>query len=130
MTAGAEGDREQRALEALIASAFFRDDRVEDEMDPAGLSALSAEKERALDEVGSDFVQRLLNDQWRHPKEMSDNDCLPEEEFAFAGDDACFGLDRAEEIDEETQAELDDQRRRIRERKDGHEQDDAETAGE
>ena len=60
MNAGAGGDREDRALEALIASAFSRDDRAEEDVDPGRLPQLSEEKEGALESLGTDFVRRLV----------------------------------------------------------------------
>jgi hypothetical protein len=61
MSAGAERDREDRALEALIASALCHDDRVEENVDPDRLPLLTEEKDRALESIGMDFVQRLVS---------------------------------------------------------------------
>ncbi len=54
-------DREDRALEALIASAFRRDDGDEEDVDPGRLPQLTDEKERALDSLGTDFAQQLVS---------------------------------------------------------------------
>lgn len=128
MSAEAEGDREQRALEALIASALCRDDQDED-MDPACLPPMDEEKERALENVGQNFIQRIVSGDWRGREEPPEPDCGAESDLAMAGESACFGLDRAEEVDEEAQAELDEQRRRIREEKREHRDDDGEETG-
>ena len=61
MIAGTERDREDRALEALIASALSHDDRVEENVDPDRLPLLTEEKDRALESLGTDFVQRLVS---------------------------------------------------------------------
>jgi hypothetical protein len=116
MSAGA-GDREDRALEALIASTYCREDGVEEQMDPTTLPPLSDEKERAIDSLGADFVQQLINGRLDRPELTDPPEPCYGEELALAGEGIGFGLDRAEEIDEETTQELDEQRRALRERK-------------
>ena len=97
---------EERALDALIVSQLRATQ--DDEIDVEHLPELTDEEREALDSLGSDFVNRLLAGEIEEP-----SDGPPEEaELALAGEEA-FGLNRAEEIDEETKEELDRKRKEI-----------------
>jgi len=99
-------EREERALDALIVSQLRATQ--DDETDVEHLPELTDEEREALDSLGSDFVERLLAGEIDEP-----TDDPPEEaELAMAGEEA-FGLNRAEEIDEDTKEELDQKRKEV-----------------
>jgi hypothetical protein len=130
MTGVTGGDREERAKEALIVSALRRDDHTDEEVDVDRLPRLAEEEERALESLGPDFIDRLVGGTLEEPSEPDwQEEERPGGELAMAGGAMGFGLDRAEEIDEETQAELDEQRRKILERKRSKQDDGGETTG-
>jgi hypothetical protein len=99
-------EREQRALDALIVSQL----RACDETHVEHLPELTDDERASLDSLGVDFVDRLLAGRIEMPAE------LPREESDLAMAGEAFGMNRAEQIDEETQAELDQKRREIIER--------------
>lgn len=114
---GASGaEREERALDALIASGLLRCD-TEDEVDPEQLPELSVEEKEALATLGPDFVRRLLTDRisrMRRSKEVPEND----DTLATVGG-VGVGLNRAEEMDSDTLNELRKQRQEIIKRRAG-----------
>lgn len=114
---GASGaEREERALDALIASGLRRCD-TEDEVDPERLPELSAEKKEALAALGPDFVSRLLKGRisgTRRRDEVAEND----DTLATVGG-VGVGLNRAEEMDSDTLNELAKQRQEIIKKKAG-----------
>ena len=99
-------EREERALDALIVSQLRA--TPDDEIDVEHLPELTDEEREALDSLGSGFVDRLLAGEIDGP-----SDDPPEQaELAMAGEEV-FGMNRAEEIDEETKEELDQKRKEI-----------------
>lgn len=105
-------EREQRALDALIVSQLRAG---EDEVDVEHLLELTDEERDALDSFGPKFVDNLLAGKIQ-PKGNKAVDDPPEDcELAVAGEEV-FGLNRAEEIDEETAEELGEKRNEIIER--------------
>lgn len=96
-------EREERALDALIVSQL----RACDETDVNHLPELTDEEREALDSLGAGFVDKLLAGEiepfFENPIEESD--------LAVAGE--VFGMNRAEDIDEETKEELNRKRKEI-----------------
>ena len=99
-------EREERALDALIVSQLRAR---EDEVDVEHLPELSDEEREALDSFGPNFVDKLLAGKiLPKPEDDTPEDC----ELAVAGEEV-FGMNRAEEIDEETAEELNEKRKEI-----------------
>lgn len=102
-------EREQRALDALIVSQLRAR---EDEVDVEHLPELTDEERDALDSFGAKFVDNLLAGKIQ-PKGDEADDGPPEDCELAVADEEVFGLNRAEEIDEETKEELDEKRKEI-----------------
>jgi hypothetical protein len=119
MTEANGGDREERAKEALIVSALYRDDSFDENVDVDRLPELTEEEKMVLESLGPDFVARLFaNEIETKTGDLTGE--LPnvaEDELAMAGGAVGFGLDRAEEIDDLTSQELEKQRQELLERK-------------
>ena len=107
-----ERNREDQALNALIAAAFRQVDC--GDLTPEDLSkaeaALSREDLQALDNLGDDIVDKIVNDQFEprtnsHKPEMLE---APEEELAGA-------MHRGEGEDELTDAAKEEMERKLRE---------------
>lgn len=96
-------EREQRALDALIVSQL----RACDETNVEHLPELTDDERASLDSLGIDFVERLLAGQIEMPADAPH----AESEVAMAGN--AFGMNRAEQIDDETKKELDRKRKEI-----------------
>ncbi len=108
-------EREDRALEALIVSQLRRNDETKSEH----LPQLSDDDKAALDSLGPDFIDQLYAEE--APTEEQDSDGVEEHsEEMFAG------MNRAEDIDDETKAELDRKRREIIDRLKGEQEEDDE----
>lgn len=113
-----------------MVSALRRDDHADEEVNVDRLPDLTEEEEQALESLGPDFITRLVEGnvegssttEWREEEQSGG-------ELAMAGESMGFGLDRAEEIDEETRAELEEQRRKILERKRDEQKDNGEKTG-
>lgn len=107
---GASGaEREERALDALIASGLRRCD-TEDEVDPEQLPELSAGEKKALAALGPEFVSRLLTG--RIPRRRKDE--VPRSDDALATVSGVgAGLNRAGEMDSDTLSELAKRRQEI-----------------
>ncbi len=99
-------EREQRALDALIVSQLRAH---EDEVDVEHLPELTDEEREAMDSFGPNFIDNLLAGEIQ-PK--ADDDPPEDCELAVAGEEV-FGMNRAEEIDEETAEELEKKRKEI-----------------
>lgn len=96
-------ERKQRAIDALIVSQL----RACDETDTDHLPELTDEERNALDSLGVDFVERLLDGEI----DLFREEQTEELDLATAGE--VFGMNRAEDIDEETKRELDLKRKEI-----------------
>jgi hypothetical protein len=113
-------EREELALDALLISALRRADKDGDEIDPKRLPKLSEAERTAMNALGSDFVQRLLagNRPIQNAAEQEQKGETGEtSELALAGSDTGCGLNRAEELNDESTEEIDQQKREIIERK-------------
>lgn len=110
MSTQSEQDREARALEALIVSQLRRERNPADQED---LPQLTDEDRKAMNALGPNLIDRL----WDSPRSDEEgshfDDC--DEELACAGEQFA-GMNRAEEIDEETKRALDAKRAEVRER--------------
>ncbi len=102
-------EREQRALDALIVSQLRT---CEDDVDVELLPELTDEERDALDSFGPKFVDNLLAGKIQSNGDEAD-DVPPEDCKPAVAEEEVFGLNRAEEIDEETKAELDEKRKEI-----------------
>ena len=93
---GASGaEREERALDALIASGLRRCD-TEDEVDPEQLPELSAEEKEALAALGPEFVSRLLKGRISRTRRRDE---VPRSDDTLATVGGVgVGLNRAEEM--------------------------------
>ena len=126
MSGRSKNEREERALDALIVSQLrFKED---DEVDVEHLPQLTDEDKAALDSLGSDFVGRLLAGEIESDVASDDvPDC--DDNPVFAGEEMLAGMNRAEDIDEETAEELKRKRKEIInrvKREKAEEEDDAE----
>jgi hypothetical protein len=114
-------EREGLAKDALILSAIRRDDNAIVNMDVKRLPTLSDAERAAMNALGSDFVERLLAGQiFSESGYVGDNQALDGigcRELAFAGADEDRGLNRAEDMDDETTEERDRLKQEIIERK-------------
>lgn len=100
-----ENERESRALDALIVSQL----RGNDETDVEHLPRLTEDDNAALDSLGPDFVDRLF------AEETAEADDQPDSHGATADarEEMLAGMNRAEDIDDETAEELDRKRKEI-----------------
>lgn len=113
---GASGaEREELALDALIASGLRRCD-TEDEVDPEQLPELSAEEREAFAALGPEFVSRLLTG--RVSRTRRDEVPRGDDRLATVGG-VGVGLNRAEEMDSDTLNELTKRRQEIIKKKTG-----------
>jgi hypothetical protein len=120
MGAESKREREERALDALLVSALRRAEKDGDEIDPKRLPKLSEAERTAMNALGSDFMQRLLagNRPIQKAAEQEQEGQTGEtSELALAGSDMGCGLNRAEELNDESTEEIDRQKREIIERK-------------
>lgn len=108
-------EREDRALEALIVSQLRRNDETESEH----LPQLSDEDKSVLDSLGPDFIDRLYAEE--APMEEQDSDGVEEH-----SEEMLAGMNRAENIDDDTKAELDRKRKEIIDRLKGEQEEDDE----
>src|SRR5262249_49111055 len=60
MSAGSRREREERALDALLVSIIRRVDKDDDIAEPDMLPQLSDEEKAAMNDLGTDFVDRIL----------------------------------------------------------------------
>lgn len=121
MNGRSENDREERALDALFVSQLRWNDA--EEIDEARLPRLTDEDKAALDSLGPDFMERLLAGKVA-PSKTHDGPEAPE----CAEEEMLAGMNRAEDIDDETAEELERKRREIIDRvkrEEAEEQDDA-----
>ena len=100
-------EREERAFEALIVSQL-RKECDPDKVQPEELPPLTAKEKRALEALGPDLVERL----WKSGKKLSPQVSAPTRPTP-AGE---LVLNRAEEVDAETAAELARRRAELLER--------------
>jgi hypothetical protein len=120
MSGDSKREREERALDALLISALRRADKDGDEIDPKRLPKLSEAERAAMNALGSDFAQRLLagNSPIQNAAEQEQEGQAGEtSELALAGSETGCGLNRAEELSDESTEEIDQQKREIIERK-------------
>lgn len=100
-----KNEREDRALDALIVSQLRRND----ETDVEHLPRLTEDEKAALDSLGPAFVDRLF------AEETAEGDDQPDSEgaTAFTREEMLAGMNRAEDIDDETAEELEKKRKEI-----------------
>ena len=101
-------ERDQRALDALFVSQLRRHERC-DEVDIEHLPKLTKEDKEALDSLGPNFIGQLFAGSL--PK-ISDAPEEANEELLCAGG-MSFGMNRADEIDEQAKAEIERKRKEI-----------------
>jgi hypothetical protein len=110
MTDRSKQERDQRALDALFVSQLRRRERC-DEVDVDHLPKLTQEEKEALDSLEPDFIGRLLAGNLPpiadNPAEEKEN-----EELLCAGG-MSYGMNRADDIDEQTAEEIDQKRNAI-----------------
>ena len=102
---------EERALEALIVSQLRRE---HDLSRPERLPELTGEEKAALSALGPNLVDRL----WEAADADIDDDdpVYVDAEFIMSEDVAFAGMNRADEVDEETKANLEKRRKEVLER--------------
>jgi len=108
MTDRSNQERDQRALDALFVSQLRRHERCDD-VDIERLPKLTKEDKEALDSLGPDFIRRLLAGSL---PTISDAPEDANEELLCAGG-MSFGMNRADEIDEQSEAEIEQKRKAI-----------------
>ena len=104
-------ERDQRALDALFVSQLRRHEKC-DEVDVDHLPKLTKEEKEALDDLGPDFIGRLLAGNLPPINEPHD----PANDELLCAGGMSFGLNRAEKIDEQTVEELNRKRQEILEK--------------
>jgi hypothetical protein len=109
MTDRSKQERAQRALDALFVSQLRRHERC-DEVDTEHLPRLTKEDKEAIDSLGPDFIGRLLAGSL--PKISNERPEEADEELLCAGG-MSFGMNRADEIDEQAEAEIERKRKEI-----------------
>ena len=100
-----ENEREIRAFEAIIASQLLR------ERDPTNLNdlpELTDSQRAAMNALPADLVEKL----WDEVDEDSEEVC-PAEETCAVEEEEFAGMNRAEEMTEETRKALDEARREV-----------------
>lgn len=106
-------EAEERALEALIVSQLRRE---HDLSRPERLPELTGEEKAALSALGPNLVDRL----WDAADADTDDDdpvsVYDDAEFVMSEDVAFAGMNRADEVDEETKANLEKRRKEVLER--------------
>jgi len=98
-------DREDRALDALIVSQLRRND----ETDVEHLPRLTKDEKAALDKLGPDFIDRLFAQETADGAGSSDS----HGGTTYAQEEMAAGMNRAEDIDDETAEELEKKRKEI-----------------
>ena len=120
MNGRSENNCEERALDALFVSQLRWNDA--EKINEECLPRLTDEDIAALDSLGSDFIQRLL----AGAVTSSETHDRPEDS-EYVEEEMLAGMNRAENIDDETAKELEQKRREIIDRvkrKEAEEQDD------
>jgi hypothetical protein len=119
MSGGSRREREERALDALLVSILRKIDKDDEIVEQDKLPQLTEEERAAMNTLGDDFIDRILaGERPIKRKERGKKDDPDEsEEAALAGSGADRGLNRAEEVDDETTEELERREREILERK-------------
>jgi|CXWL01.1.fsa_nt_gi hypothetical protein len=110
MSESSKRESEERALEALIVSQIWQErdpGRVDD------LPELTDEERAAMDSLGTDLVQRLWNS-------VLEDEVLPSSDTdvvsASISDEAFAGMNRADEIDAETNENIEKRRKEVLDR--------------
>jgi hypothetical protein len=113
------GNREERAKEALIVSALYKDDSFDENIDIDRLPELTEDEEKAMKSLGPDFIGQIIEGKMKADQNYVSGELhnKAEDELALAGGTLGFGLDRADEIDDLTFQELEKQRQEILDRK-------------
>lgn len=112
MSESSKRESEERALEALIVSQIWQ------ERDPSKvdeLPELSDEERAAMNSMGTDLVQRL----WDRVPEEDDDVMQPYDAGLISesiSDEAFAGMNRADEIDEETSENIEKRRKEVLDR--------------
>ncbi len=117
MTEGSRREREERAVDALLVSILRRVDKDDDIIEPEKLPQLTEEDKAVMNSLGDDFLDRILAGERPVPRKPNPNRPDESEELALAGCGADTSMNRAEEVDDATQQELDEREREILERK-------------
>jgi hypothetical protein len=117
MTEGSRREREERALDALLVSILRRVDKDDDIVEPEKLPQLTEEEKAAMNSLGTDFLDRILAGERPVPRKPKPDRPNESEDIALAGCSADTSMNRAEEVDDATQQELDQREREILERK-------------
>ena len=100
-----ENEREFRALEAIIASQLLRE---RDPMNLNDLPELTDSQRAAMNALPADLVEKL----WDEVGEESEEEC-PAEETCMVEEEECAGINRAEEMTDETRNALDKARKEV-----------------
>ncbi|MHC4401370.1 MAG: hypothetical protein ACYTG0_16995 [Planctomycetota bacterium] len=128
MSAHSERDREDRALDALIASQLrWEGDR--DKSEKEHLPQLTEADCRAMDALGEDLVERLLAGEVGPAFDCESStkvESADDEALVGAGDASAFGFNRASSVDHEV---LDQKRRELLERLRSERKDDESKGG-
>ncbi len=117
MSEGSRREREELALDALLVSILRRVDKDDDITEPDKLPQLTEEEKAAMNALGTDFIDRILAGERPVPRKPKPDRPNESEELALAGCEADTSMNRAEEVDDETQQELDEREREILQRK-------------
>lgn len=100
-----EDEREKRALEAIIASQLLRE---RDPMNLADLPELTEAQRGAMNALPAERIEQL----WEEVEKESDEEC-PAEETCTVENEELVGMNRAEDMTDETRNALDEARKEV-----------------
>jgi hypothetical protein len=110
MSESSKRESEERALEALIVSQIWQVREPEKVVD---LPELSIDERTVMNSLGTDFVRRLWNNL---PDEASDLPFDLDSVSECIFDEALAGMNRADDMDEETRKKIEERRKEVLER--------------
>ena len=116
MNGARDKEREVKALDALIVGAL-RPERDSEEVNADAFPELTEREKQALDSLGPDFGERLVNGELSESSTTTDSVSEDAEELVVSAEEFAYGMNRAEQIAPETAEELDAKRREILKRK-------------
>lgn len=111
MTDRSKQERDQRALDALFVSQLRRHEN-SDEVDVEHLPRLTKEDKQSLASLGPNFIDRLLAGEVQPVAEEPLVEDEEKEDLLCAGGMA-YGMNRADEVVEETEEAIEEKRNEI-----------------
>src|SRR3954452_13656522 len=85
MSGGSRREREERAVDALLVSILRRVDKDDDIVEPEKLPQLTEEEKAAMNNLGPDFLDRILAGERPVPRKPKQDRPNESEDVALAG---------------------------------------------